>query len=41
LRDQERQAEIEALGWRVIRIDAASAMNPGWLIAFLERELGL
>ena len=41
LRDHERQAAIEALGWRVIRIDAAAAMNPGWIIAFMERELSL
>ncbi|HBS31890.1 MAG TPA: endonuclease domain-containing protein [Parvularcula sp.] len=41
LRDQQRQAAIESLGWRVIRIDAASAMNSGWLVAFLEKELGL
>lgn len=41
LRDAERQAAIEALGWRVIRIEAGAAMNADYLLAFLQRELGL
>ena len=41
LRDAERQAAIEALGWRVIRIPAQAAMNADYLLAFIQGELGL
>ena len=41
MRDAERQAAIEALGWRVIRIKASAALNADFLLAFLQRELGL
>jgi very-short-patch-repair endonuclease len=40
-RDAARQTSIEALGWRVIRVDAQAAMNKDWLIAFIERALGV
>ncbi len=40
-RDAARQAAIEALGWRVIRIDAQAALNRDWLIARVQRELGI
>jgi very-short-patch-repair endonuclease len=41
MRDGERQAALEALGWRVIRVEAGAAMNADYLLALLQRELGL
>lgn len=41
LRDAERQAAIERLGWRVIRIKAEAALNADYLMRCVQGELGL
>jgi very-short-patch-repair endonuclease len=41
LRDGERQAVIESLGWRVLRFDAQTAMSGDHLWAAVAEVLGL
>jgi len=41
LRDAERQAYLEKLGWRVLRIEAEAALSADELIARLTQVLGL
>lgn len=41
LRDAERQSVIEALGWRVLRIDAETAMSGDHLWAEVTAVLGI
>ncbi len=39
--DTIRQIEIEKLGWRMIRIDAETALSPDHVLAIVSTELGI
>jgi very-short-patch-repair endonuclease len=39
--DDERQAVIERLGWRVIRMDAQAAMDPDHVMRVVTEALGI
>tara|TARA_R110000787_G_scaffold122192_1_gene233122 strand:- start:506 stop:850 length:345 start_codon:yes stop_codon:yes gene_type:complete len=39
--DAERQAEIERLGWRMVRIDAQAALREDHVFAVVSEALGL
>lgn len=41
LADQARQTEIEAMGWRVIRMDAETAMSRDHVMAVVCEALGI
>ncbi len=41
LTDAARQGEIEKLGWRVIRVDAETALSADHLLAIICAELGI
>jgi very-short-patch-repair endonuclease len=41
VRDAGRQADIERLGWRVLRIDARDAMSRDHVFSVLSAALGL
>lgn len=41
LRDAERQAAIESLGWKIIRIQSGTALSADHLLAIIQRELGI
>ena len=40
-KDARREAEITKNGWRVLRVDAATAMSKDHLCAIVQDELGL
>ena len=39
--DAERQAEIERLGWRVVRIEAQAALSEDYVFSVVSEALGL
>ena len=40
-RDADREEEIKDAGWRVLRVDAETAMSKDHFLALVQRELGL
>ena len=40
-RDAARQTKLEAMGWRVLRIDAQSALSEDYVFATVSEALGL